>query len=275
MTPLLDNFFNPQILAQYWPSILGGFWLTVEVALLTIARRRADRPGAGDRAGDALAAGRHRHHRLRRHLPHAAAARRHRVPLFRPALCRHPALALRRDGAGAGRGAGGLRRPRSSGPPSRPCRRASGTPRARSGCGFLRILFLVILPQAIRIAVPLLTNRAIAITKGTALGTAVVAARAAGPRAERHGDRRQPLAAHPGGGALPAVLRAPGRRQPLARRPARAEGGTDMEALQLFLDNFADWDSLRPHLAAAVAGPAAHRPARGRHRCRSPSRSAC
>ena len=32
---------------------------------------------------------------------------------------------------------------------------------------------LVILPQAIRIAVPLLTNRAIAITKGTALGTAV------------------------------------------------------------------------------------------------------
>ena len=35
------------------------------------------------------------------------------------------------------------------------------------------ILFIVILPQAIRIAVPLLTNRAIAITKGTALGTAV------------------------------------------------------------------------------------------------------
>jgi ABC-type amino acid transport system permease subunit len=31
----------------------------------------------------------------------------------------------------------------------------------------------VILPQAVRIAVPLLTNRAIAITKGTALGTAV------------------------------------------------------------------------------------------------------
>ena len=91
---------------------------------------------------------------------------------------------------------------------------------ARSlGLGFLRILFLVILPQAIRIAVPLLTNRAIAITKGTALGTAVVPARAAGPRAERHGDRRQPLAAHPGGGALSAVLRAAGGRQPLARRP--------------------------------------------------------
>ena len=114
---------------------------------------------------------------------------------------------------------------------------------ARSlGLGFFRILFLVILPQAIRIAVPLLTNRAIAITKGTALGTAVVAARAAGPRAERHGDRRQPLAAHPGGRALSPVLRAAGRGQPLARRPRTARHGTEMEALQLFLDNFADWD---------------------------------
>jgi polar amino acid transport system permease protein len=37
----------------------------------------------------------------------------------------------------------------------------------------LPILFLVILPQAVRLATPLLTNRAIAITKGTALGTAV------------------------------------------------------------------------------------------------------
>ena len=45
--------------------------------------------------------------------------------------------------------------------------------RALAGPGLPQILFLVILPQAIRIAVPLLTNRAIAITKGTALGTAV------------------------------------------------------------------------------------------------------
>src|SRR5476649_1030309 len=36
MGPLADNFFNRQILAQYGPSILGGFWVTVEVALLTI-----------------------------------------------------------------------------------------------------------------------------------------------------------------------------------------------------------------------------------------------
>jgi His/Glu/Gln/Arg/opine family amino acid ABC transporter permease subunit len=37
----------------------------------------------------------------------------------------------------------------------------------------LPVLLLVVLPQAVRLAAPLLTNRAIAITKGTALGTAV------------------------------------------------------------------------------------------------------
>jgi polar amino acid transport system permease protein len=41
------------------------------------------------------------------------------------------------------------------------------------GFGPLRTLFMIVLPQAIRMAVPLLTNRAISISKGTALGTAV------------------------------------------------------------------------------------------------------
>lgn len=41
------------------------------------------------------------------------------------------------------------------------------------GFGRLRTLFMIVLPQAIRMAVPLLTNRAISISKGTALGTAV------------------------------------------------------------------------------------------------------
>lgn len=46
---------------------------------------------------------------------------------------------------------------------------------AAEGLALTRVqrMVKVILPQAIRIAVPLLTNRAIAITKGTALGTAV------------------------------------------------------------------------------------------------------
>ena len=45
---------------------------------------------------------------------------------------------------------------------------------ARStGLGFLATLVYVVLPQAIRVAIPPLTNWTIAITKGTALGAAV------------------------------------------------------------------------------------------------------
>ncbi len=45
---------------------------------------------------------------------------------------------------------------------------------ARStGLGFLDTLLFVVLPQAIRLAVPPLTNRTIAITKNTALGTVI------------------------------------------------------------------------------------------------------
>ncbi|WP_082890298.1 amino acid ABC transporter permease [Halotalea alkalilenta] len=42
-----------------------------------------------------------------------------------------------------------------------------------SGMGFVQTLCWVILPQALRIALPSLTNRAIAITKMTALGTVI------------------------------------------------------------------------------------------------------
>src|SRR5262249_42492256 len=73
-----------------------------------------------------------------------------------------------------------------------------------------------------------------------------VAARAFGPRAERDGDCRQPLAAHARGRALPGVLRATGGRKPVARaqrRPCPCTPALTMEALQLFLDNFANWDS--------------------------------
>lgn len=46
---------------------------------------------------------------------------------------------------------------------------------AAQALGFrpLRMLFEIILPQAVRLAIPMLTNRAISISKGTALGTAV------------------------------------------------------------------------------------------------------
>ncbi|MGJ7543839.1 amino acid ABC transporter permease [Variovorax sp. LT1R16] len=42
-----------------------------------------------------------------------------------------------------------------------------------SGMNFTQTLFSIILPQAIRIAIPPLTNRAIGITKGTTLGSVI------------------------------------------------------------------------------------------------------
>lgn len=42
-----------------------------------------------------------------------------------------------------------------------------------SGMNFTQTLFAVILPQAVRIAIPPLTNRAIGITKGTTLGSVI------------------------------------------------------------------------------------------------------
>ncbi|MER5173196.1 amino acid ABC transporter permease [Thioclava sp. GXIMD2076] len=41
------------------------------------------------------------------------------------------------------------------------------------GFGTFRTLWLIILPQSVRLATPLVTNRVIAVTKGSALGTAV------------------------------------------------------------------------------------------------------
>lgn len=42
-----------------------------------------------------------------------------------------------------------------------------------SGMNFTQTLFFIILPQAVRIAIPPLTNRAIGITKGTTLGSVI------------------------------------------------------------------------------------------------------
>lgn len=42
-----------------------------------------------------------------------------------------------------------------------------------TGLGFSQTLFAIILPQAVRLAIPPLTNRAIGITKGTTLGSVI------------------------------------------------------------------------------------------------------
>jgi His/Glu/Gln/Arg/opine family amino acid ABC transporter permease subunit len=172
VTPLLDNFFNPQILAQYAPDMLGGFGVTVVVALATIV--------VGVGTGLALAV-------VRAMRIKAADVV---ITLFSDIFRTLPQLvvivfiffglpyadiqlspfAATVIALGAVLAAFSTEIFWSA---------IQAVPEgqwdaARSlGLGFFRILFLVILPQAVRIAVPLLTNRAIAITKGTALGTAV------------------------------------------------------------------------------------------------------
>src|SRR5205814_5214074 len=70
-----------------------------------------------------------------------------------------------------------------------------------------------------------------------------VAARDPRLGAERHGDRRQPVAAEPGGGPLSAALHPAGGRQPLHRATLWTRGSV-MEGWDLFVDNFLNFESL-------------------------------
>ena len=111
--------------------------------------------------------------RLRRCVPRAAAAGRHPAHLFRPPEHRHQPAELRRAVAGAVVRAGGVRRGDLLGGHHLHARRASGRRRAPPGSRFSQTLAYVVLPQAVRLGVPPLTNRTIAITKNTALGTVI------------------------------------------------------------------------------------------------------
>ena len=172
MTPLLDNFFNRQILAQYGPSVLAGFWVTVEVALLTIlvgvglglglAIVRAMRIKAADIAIITFVD-------IFRTLPQLVVIVFVYFGLPYAGIQLSPfAATVLSLGAVLAAFATEIFWAAIQAVPQ------GQWDAARSlGLGFFRILFKVILPQAIRLAVPLLSNRAIAITKGTALGTAV------------------------------------------------------------------------------------------------------
>ncbi len=73
---------------------------------------------------------------------------------------------------------------------------------ARStGLTFNQGIFLVVLPQAIRMAIPPLTNRAIAITKGTSLGSVIAVQELLGVATSS-----QSLAANPSPLTLGAIL---------------------------------------------------------------------
>ncbi len=172
MHALADNFFNPQILAQYGPAVLRGFWVTVAVALLTIVL------GVG--MGLVLAIVRAMKIRtadaiitvfvdIFRTLPQLVVIVFIYFGLPYADIQLSPfAATVISLGAVLAAFATEIFWAAIQAVPQ------GQWDAARSlGLGFFQILFLVILPQAIRIAIPLLTNRAIAITKGTALGTAV------------------------------------------------------------------------------------------------------
>ena len=95
---------------------------------------------------------------------------------------------------------------------------------ARStGLSFGQTLLNVVLPQALRLTIPPLTNRTIAITKGTALGTVVAVHRDPGHGELGDVELLQSLAADAGRGGLPRPV-PPGRRAgALGRNAVRVE----------------------------------------------------
>ena len=169
----LDTFFKPDLIVRYLPDILKGMVVTIEIALLVVVTGIALGLALALRAQPALAASQPADHRVRRRRPRAAAARRRAHRLFRPAQCRHRACRALRCCGSCCRCCSPPSPRRSSGPASCRCARASGRRRARPGSPTRRRSFHVVLPQAVRLTVPPLTNRTIAITKNTALGTVI------------------------------------------------------------------------------------------------------
>jgi polar amino acid transport system permease protein len=168
----LDTFFNAKVMAKYLPDIVAGTWLTIELALLIVS--------SGILAGLVLA------------LVRSAGVRPLNwlivfvVDLFRslPPLVVIVLVYFGLPSAGWSPSAfvstwlslalvlmafseeifwaGITSTPRGQWEASR-----------STGLSFVQTLLYVILPQALRLAVAPLTNRTIAITKGTALGTVV------------------------------------------------------------------------------------------------------
>lgn len=172
MDKIVENYFNLQVMAEAFPTVLGGFGLTVLVSILVIIL------GIGVGLGfavlhcmnsRALSAAIVVYVDLFRTLPQLVVIIFVYFGLPYAGLALSPfattvvALALVLSAFATEIFHSAIRAvPR-------------GQWEASEALGFtyFRALLLIVLPQAIRLAIPLLTNRAIAISKGTALGTAV------------------------------------------------------------------------------------------------------
>jgi polar amino acid transport system permease protein len=168
----LDSFFNARVAAEYLPKIIEGFWLTILLALCIIA--------TGVAAGLALAVLRSLGIRvLNWAIIFVVDLFRALPPLVVIALLYFglPAAGLSLSGFGAAWlslslvlmafteeifWAGITAVPKGQWEAAR-----------STGLGFLDTFGLVVLPQAVRMVIPPLTNRTIAITKGTALASVV------------------------------------------------------------------------------------------------------
>ncbi|HEX6440867.1 MAG TPA: ABC transporter permease subunit [Stellaceae bacterium] len=172
MDQLLDNYFNLKILAAAFPGVFSGFWVTVEVALATIA--------LGSGAGLLLAI-----LRCLRLRPIDALITAY-VDIFRtlPQLVvivfayfglPYAGIVLSPFAATTLSLAAVLSAFAAEAFWAAILALPQGQWDAAQALGlrFFPTLFRIVLPQAVRIAIPLLANRAISITKGTALGTAV------------------------------------------------------------------------------------------------------
>lgn len=172
MDRLFDNFLNFSVIAQAWPVVLQGFGVTVQVSLLVIAL------GLG--AGLGLAVLRSMKFRafdvlivawvdLFRTLPQLVIIIVLYFGMPYVGLTLSPfvttVIAL-----GAVLSAFACEIFWSS---IQALPRGQWDAAKALGFGPMRMLFKIILPQAARLAIPMLTNRAISISKGTALGTAV------------------------------------------------------------------------------------------------------
>lgn len=168
----LDTFFNAEVLAKYAPAILQGVWVTIELSVLIVL--------SGIALGGLLACLRAYRVRLLSFgivifadifralpplvlilivyfgLPNAGIFLSSFVVLYAILTLILAAFAEEIIWAGI------------TSVPKGQWEAARST-----GLGFTQALVWVVLPQAVRLAIPPLTNRAIAITKMTALGTVI------------------------------------------------------------------------------------------------------
>lgn len=172
MDRFLDTFFNWQVMAQYLPKIVEGFFLTVQLALLVVI--------AGIALGLFLAVVRSLRIKLVNFFIVVFVDVMRAIPPLVIIIVLYfalPTIGIKLSGfvstwlalaavlaafAEEIFWAGILAVPKGQWEAAR-----------STGLGYAQTMRFVVLPQAVRLTIPPLTNRTIGITKGTALGSVV------------------------------------------------------------------------------------------------------